>query len=57
MAREANKDLRMKLLTGLDENSEYSKEEDHRMKPFTDQSKDIVPHEDGGEGGRVTLKE
>ena len=37
-AREANNDLRMELLTGPDENSDLSKDEDHKMKLFTKQS-------------------
>ena len=57
MAREANNDFRMKLLTGPDENSDLSKDEDHKTKLFTKQSEDADPLEEGGEGRKATLSE
>ena len=53
MAREANYDPK---LTGSDENSDLSKDEDHNKKLFTKQSEDSDLPEEGGEGRKATLR-
>ena len=47
----------MKLLTSPDENSDLSKDKDHKKKLFTKQSKEADPPEGGEEGRRATLRE
>ena len=57
MTREANYDPKLKLLTGPDENSDLSKDEDHKKELLTKQSEEADPPEEGREGRKATLRE